>query len=199
MPTSFGLIDDNGSILRSSGDFSVAKSAGVFKLEFDRDVTTAVVVASHHRPFCDALGGDRPIQIGKSNGEPEVVCVIFADGQFSFILIDDGEEGEALEGGEEEDSGDPQLSSVDPDSVSQGATSEINLLGVNFRYGARAMVDARVLRTELVSSRELRASLTQQVTGTVGTKTVKVHNSDGTLSNGLPLEVVAATGEGGDV
>ncbi|WP_395377538.1 hypothetical protein [Marinicella sp. W31] len=90
MATSFGLIDRTGNIIRSSGDFTVTKNGGIYELHFNRDVRTAVVVASHHRPFCDALGGDKPIQIGKKLNDPQAICVIFADGQFSFILIDDG-------------------------------------------------------------------------------------------------------------
>lgn len=90
MPTSFGLIDNTGAIIRGSGDFSVTKTNSNFYLKFNRDVRTAVVVASHHRPYCDSYGGDISITIGKDTLARDVVCVYGVDSQFSFVLIDDG-------------------------------------------------------------------------------------------------------------
>jgi hypothetical protein len=91
MPNSFGLIDNAGNIIRGSGDYTVVKDNGVFELRFNRNVKDAVVVVSHHHPFCDALGGESPIQIGKKLDDQRTVCVMFVDDQFSFILTDDGD------------------------------------------------------------------------------------------------------------
>ena len=91
MADSFGLINNAGAILNSSGDFTARKrSSGHYTLEFNRNVKLAVIVASaRNLQFCDNAGVG--ITVCNESNMPRKVGFIFDDPAdalgFSFILL----------------------------------------------------------------------------------------------------------------
>jgi hypothetical protein len=100
MADSFGLIDNAGAILNSSGDFTAHKNgSGYYTLRFNRNVHRAVIVASaRNLQFCDNAGVG--ITVCNENNQPRQVGFMFDDPSnilgFSFILLDGapGQEGD---------------------------------------------------------------------------------------------------------
>lgn len=88
MAMSYGVVERNGRALSGTPDWSSKEVAGKVEVTFDRDVSAAVFVASHHRNLCDPTGSNA-IEIGRKKGHPDTVCVFEATTLgFSFILLD---------------------------------------------------------------------------------------------------------------
>jgi hypothetical protein len=83
----------------------------------------------------------------------------------------------------------PSIAFLDPDRVEQGWEGAVELHGSGFDNGSFALFDGAALRTNYRSDTLLEAEVKGNITGTSGTKEVKVHKSDGSVSNGVDFAV----------
>ncbi|MEN3335478.1 MAG: large repetitive protein [Blastocatellia bacterium] len=88
----------------------------------------------------------------------------------------------------------PVLLEVLPRAIPQGSASfPFFLRGENFFAGVKVLVNGTAVTTTLINSTELRATVPASFTSSLGTRLVRVRNSDGKESNDLSFEVIAAS------
>jgi Lamin Tail Domain/IPT/TIG domain len=88
----------------------------------------------------------------------------------------------------------PRLTEVLPRIIPQGSTSfPIFLRGENFFAGAKVLVDGTAVTTTFINTTDLRATVPASFAASLGTRLVRVRNSDGKESNNLSFEIVAAS------
>src|SRR5262249_23067582 len=80
-------------------------------------------------------------------------------------------------------SGAPTISFLDPNEVPLNWEGPVKIFGTGFDADSFAMFDGKVPRTLLATETLLKVSLTQEITGKPGEKTVVVHTGAGSLSN----------------
>ncbi len=94
MAQSYGLIKNNGTIENGTGDFTSTKQGkGVYSLKFDRNVHSAIIVATVRQfPYCDTAGIAITVCNDHRDDTSQTIGVTFDSEYdsygFSFILID---------------------------------------------------------------------------------------------------------------
>jgi hypothetical protein len=86
-------------------------------------------------------------------------------------------------------SGTPTITSLDPDAVPQGWEGTLQVKGSNFDKGSFVLIDGKVPKTTYKSDSLLEAELKKDITGMAGSKVVKVHTGEGSVSNDKTLVV----------
>jgi lamin tail-like protein/IPT/TIG domain-containing protein len=85
----------------------------------------------------------------------------------------------------------PLLSSVIPRVVIVGSSASLLFVsGENFDPAAKVLVEETVAATTFTSARELRATVPGNLTSTLGTRSLRVRNGDGQVSNLLAFEII---------
>ncbi|MFY9607206.1 MAG: lamin tail domain-containing protein [Blastocatellia bacterium] len=85
----------------------------------------------------------------------------------------------------------PRLSSVVPRVVVVGSGAALLFVsGENFDPAARVLVEDTVVATTFTSARELRAAVPGTLTATLGTRSLRVRNGDGQVSNLRAFEII---------
>jgi hypothetical protein len=85
----------------------------------------------------------------------------------------------------------PMLSSVIPRVVVVGAGAALLFVsGENFDPAAKVLIEDTVVATTFTSARELRATVPGTLTSTVETRSLRVRNGDGRVSNPLAFEII---------
>lgn len=85
----------------------------------------------------------------------------------------------------------PLLSSVLPRFVVVGAgAARLFVSGENFDTAAKVLVEGTAVSTTFTNARELRATVPGTLTSTLGTRSLRVRNGDGQVSNFLAFEVI---------
>ncbi|MFL6216274.1 MAG: lamin tail domain-containing protein [Blastocatellia bacterium] len=88
----------------------------------------------------------------------------------------------------------PRIIEVLPRVIAQGTSNFVLFIqGENFFAGAKALIDGTEVTTTVSNLMELRATVPASFTATLGTRRVRVRNSDGQLSNEASFEIVAAS------
>jgi hypothetical protein len=77
----------------------------------------------------------------------------------------------------------PSISSLNPDTVKRDWEGTVEIHGSNFDSGSFAFFDGVIPKTNYKSDSLLEAEVEKNITGTTGTKKVKVHTGSGSLSN----------------
>lgn len=77
----------------------------------------------------------------------------------------------------------PSISFLNPDTVKRDWEGTVEIHGSNFDSGSFAFFDGVIPKTNYKSDSLLEAELKKNITGTTGTKKVKVHTGSGSLSN----------------
>lgn len=77
----------------------------------------------------------------------------------------------------------PEITSLDPYEVDQGWEGVVKIHGRNFDEGSFPLFNSDVPRSTRKSDSLLIAHVTDQITGTPGAQTVKVHSGGGSVSN----------------
>ncbi len=85
----------------------------------------------------------------------------------------------------------PALSAVLPRVVPVGASNfTLFVMGENFTSASVVLVEGSTVVTAFINARELRATVPSAFAATLGTRRVKVRNSDGQESKEMPFDVV---------
>jgi IPT/TIG domain len=88
----------------------------------------------------------------------------------------------------------PHISYIDPTTVKQNDEVSLTVIGENFISTSLVFVDAHVPVTKVVSDTRLEAKLTREETGSLGSKSVLVHDAEtGDISNSVTLTVERAS------
>ena len=83
----------------------------------------------------------------------------------------------------------PTISFLDPSTVRRDWEGTVNIHGSNFDNGSFAFFDAKNPKTTFKSTSLLEVEVKRDITGTAGTKKVKVHTGAGDLSNEVDFNV----------
>jgi|ERR1041384_1829406 hypothetical protein len=91
-------------------------------------------------------------------------------------------------------SDDPRIDDIDPTSVKQNDEVTLSVIGANFSANSFVFIDGHSPRVEHESDTRLKVKLTREITGSLGSKAVKVHDAEtGALSNEKTLTVKRAS------
>jgi hypothetical protein len=83
----------------------------------------------------------------------------------------------------------PTISRLEPSGVEQGWEGTVKIHGSSFESSNFPRFDATMARTIYKTDRLLEAEVQANVTGTAGTKKVKVYTSTGAVSNEIEFVV----------
>jgi Lamin Tail Domain/IPT/TIG domain len=88
----------------------------------------------------------------------------------------------------------PRINEVLPHAIPQGSAAfSIFIRGENFFTGVKVLIENTVVTTTLVSPIDLRATVPASFAATLGTRRVRVRNSDGKESSESSFEIIAVS------